>query len=234
MIAQAVPAESEARAGTLAALPVLIGVVPFGLLLGALAAQQGLSPLEMALMSALVFAGSAQFVAVEMWVEPAPVLLLAATTAMINLRHVLMGAAFARPLAGWPRPAAYAGLFAMADETWALSLRRARQVPLTPTFYGTLVALFMGTYVGSTTLGALLGMTLRDPARYGFDFAFVAVFIGLLCGLWRGRASLAPWAASAAVAAVASKLLPGPWYIAAGGVAGMVVAALTAPAEVRR
>ena len=55
---------AEFRAGAVAILPAAIAVIPFGLLLGALAARKGLSALEVALMSALMFAGSSQFVAV--------------------------------------------------------------------------------------------------------------------------------------------------------------------------
>src|SRR3546814_9209297 len=57
----------EFAAGAFTILPLLVAVAPFGLLLGTLAAQKGLSPLETALMGATVFAGASQFVAVEIW-----------------------------------------------------------------------------------------------------------------------------------------------------------------------
>ncbi len=56
----------EFRQGTVAVIPAVVAVIPFGLLLGALAAQKGLSPLEVGLMSGLVFAGSAQLVAIDL------------------------------------------------------------------------------------------------------------------------------------------------------------------------
>jgi len=68
-------------------LPLLISVIPFGLILGALSTDKGLSPLESTLMSALVFAGSAQFVAAGLWQHPIPILVIVASTALINSRH---------------------------------------------------------------------------------------------------------------------------------------------------
>ena len=73
-------------------LPLLISVIPFGLILGALSADKGMSLLELTLMSGLVFAGSAQFVAAGLWQHPLPVLAIVASTALINSRHLLMGA----------------------------------------------------------------------------------------------------------------------------------------------
>jgi 4-azaleucine resistance transporter AzlC len=220
-------------AGAVTILPLLVAVVPFGLLLGTLAAQKDLSPLEVALMSATVFAGASQFVAVEIWSTPAAVALLTATALMVNLRHVLMGAAMAPHLRGWSRGETYGGIFFMADETWAFALRRGADAPLTPAYYfGLALPLYLG-WVATTILGAVFGGVLHDPARYGLDFAFTAVFLTLLVGLWKGRRSFYPWAAAALAAVVAHQLLPGVWYIACGGLAGTLVGALQPPAALK-
>src|SRR3954453_14994728 len=60
------------RAGLVDVAPVLVGLVPFALVLGALAAAKGMSPLAVMLMSGIVFAGGSQFAAVELWRDPAP------------------------------------------------------------------------------------------------------------------------------------------------------------------
>ncbi|GAB4233258.1 MAG: AzlC family ABC transporter permease [Kiloniellaceae bacterium] len=216
-------------AGALTILPVLVAVVAYGLLFGALAAQQGLSPLEVTVMSALVFAGASQFVAVEIWTSPPGVLLLALTALMVNLRHVLMGAALAPFIRGWPRGRSWTGLFFMTDENWALTLQRAGRTTITPAFYFGLALPLYGGWIACTTLGAVFGAVLQDPARYGLDFAFTAVFLTLLASQWKGRRSLVPWLASAAVAVTAHALLPGVWYIVLGGLAGTLVGACQGP-----
>lgn len=220
------PARGEFAAGVLQILPLLVALVPFGLLFGALAAQKSLSPLEVALMSITVFAGASQFVAVEIWTTPVAVATISATALMVNLRHVLMGAALAPGLKRWPRGWAYGGLFFLADEIWAFALQRHLRAPLTPGYYCGLVApLYLG-WVTTTTLGTIFGGVMQDPARYGLDFAFTAVFLTLLAGLWQGRKSFLPWAIAGLAAVAGHLLLPGVWYIALGALAGTLAGAL--------
>ncbi len=216
------------RAGLVDVAPVLVGLVPFALVLGALAAAKGLSPLEVMLMSGLVFAGGSQFVAVELWREPAPVGVLALMALLVNVRHLLMGAALA-PRAGAWGGRAWPALFFMADEVWALALRRAGGGPVSLGYWCGLAAGLWLNWVALTGLGAWVGAVVEDPTRLGFDFAFVAVFVALLRGMWRGRATLLPWAASGAVAAAVHAAVPGPWYVAAGALAGLAAAVIAAP-----
>ena len=78
----------------LAVAPLLPGLVAFGLVYGVLARQTGLSLAVTTMMSALVFAGAAQFTAVSMWGQAGGALIVV-TTLMINLRHLLVGASMA-------------------------------------------------------------------------------------------------------------------------------------------
>jgi predicted branched-subunit amino acid permease len=77
-------------------------------------------------------------------------------------------------------------------------------------------------WVGSTVVGRMLGDVVHDPARFGLDFAFTAVFLSLLVGLWKGKSDLLPWVVAAIVAVAAAHVLPGKWYILLGGLAGSV------------
>jgi predicted branched-subunit amino acid permease len=122
---------AEARTGFVAILPILVAAAPFGILIGAMAAQKGLLPWQAALMSASVFAGAAQFIAIDMWTSPVPILALALATLVVNLRHVLMGASLARHMHSFGPVAAPVALFLMTDEGLAplsgarWSIRRA-------------------------------------------------------------------------------------------------------------
>ncbi len=62
--------ESDYIAGIKHIAPLLVAMVPISLVFGGLAAQKGLSPLEVLLMSAVVFAGGSQFVAIDFWGQP--------------------------------------------------------------------------------------------------------------------------------------------------------------------
>jgi predicted branched-subunit amino acid permease len=74
--------------------------------------------------------------------------------------------------------------------------------------------------------GRLLGAAVSDPAAYGLDFAFTAVFLALLFSMWRGRGDLVPWIVGALVAIVVARLVPGQWYVIAGGIAGSLAGAV--------
>jgi 4-azaleucine resistance transporter AzlC len=187
---------------------------------------KGLSVAETSLMSMTVFAGALQFVAIDQWSNPVPIGLLAFTALVVNIRHVLMGASIGRSMGDFSSPQKYAGMFFLTDESWAFAEQRARKGSLTPAFYfGSGVALWSVWNIASLA-GALLGAGLGDPAAYGFDFAFSAVFIAILTGFWSNWRTGAVLLASGAVSALVKLSVDGAWYIMAGALAGIIVAAI--------
>lgn len=231
---QAVAAQQPSRGaevarGMRAALPVMLGFVPFALVVGAQAAQKGLSAVEVPLMTGLNFAGGSEFTAVRLWTSPPHIALIVAMSLLVNARHILMGAAFAPRMRHLPLPRALAALFLMCDESWALALAdaNARQTEQISVAYylGVAVNLWL-TWIAFTALGAILGPVLGDIERYGFDMAFTAVFLVLLKGMWKGAKACSPWLVSLVAAAITYRLVPGAWYVAAGACAGLVAAVL--------
>jgi len=217
---------SEFIQGLTDIVPVVVAACPIGLLWGTVAAGKGLSTLEAGLMSVTVFAGAAQFVAIELWSDPAPWLFLTVTVFIVNIRHVLMGASLARHMgaipSGWRAPI----MFLMADENWAFCERRVLKQPLTLQYYLGLGLPMVFTWTLSSIIGAMAGQLLGDPKAYGFDFAMAAMFIAILVGFWKGPRTAAVLATSAAVAAVAKLAIGGAWFIVLGGLAGAGMAAL--------
>jgi len=226
------PYRREMRAGLRDIAPVAVAAVPIGLLFGALAAAKGLSPLEVALMSGLVFAGGAQFAATEAWFHPAPVAALTFATLLINARHVLMGASLSSKMK-LSRFQKFAAMYFLTDESWALSERRALERPITGAYWGVMAAVLWLNWTISSTLGAILGSFMGDPGRIGADFAFTALFIGLVAGFGRSRVTLVTVAVSAAVAALVHHFIGAPWHVASGALAGIAAAYLAAPKEAR-
>lgn len=219
-------ASGDFRRGAIDIAPVLVAAFPIGLLWGTLAAGKGLTAFEAGLMSASVFAGAAQFVAIEQWREPLPWLLLTLTALVVNIRHVLMGASLSRHLRHIDKRWHPLLMFLMVDESWAFSERRVLTAPLTLSYYLGLALPMLAVWTAASGLGAMFGRTFGDPAAIGIDFAFSAMFIGLLAGFWKGPRTGAILAASAVSAALAKHYVPGAWYIVIGGVAGVAVAAI--------
>jgi 4-azaleucine resistance transporter AzlC len=209
-------------------LPLLIACIPFALILGAAAAGKGISPAETGLMGAMVFAGSAQFIAIGLWQHPIPALVIIASTAMVNLRHLLMSAAIAPYVKEFGPRRAYLALFFLADENWAVALRRAAEGKLTAAFYFGQSIPFYLSWILWSTVGNVIGGSIPDPKRFGFDFAFAAVFLVVVFGLWRVKRNSAPVIVSAVTALVCWKFIPGVWYIFVAGIAGTAIAAILA------
>lgn len=211
---------SEARAGLRDISPAAIAAIPVALLFGAVAVGKGLSPAEVGLMSVLVFAGGAQFAALETWIHPAPVLTLAFATFLINARHILMGASLS-PKMTMSRSEKFIAFFFLTDEAWALSERRALERPVTGAYWCAMSIALYVTWSSATMLGAIVGSFLGDPARLGADFAFTALFIGLIAGFGRGAVTLVAVAVSAIVASFVYLWVGAPWHVASGALAGI-------------
>jgi 4-azaleucine resistance transporter AzlC len=218
--------KTEFLAGLKTIAPIIVAAMPIGLVFGAVAASKGLSPLEATLMSAMVFAGGSQFVAMNIWTHPASWAALGFAALLVNIRHVLMGASLGRKLQAFSPLQKYLGVLVMADENWAMSEARAQKATLTPAYYAGLAVLFYCNWVACSLVGALLGAFLGDPAAIGLDFAFPAVFIVLVMGFWKGPATGMVLIASAAASILVHHFVPGAWYIAAGAAAGLAAALL--------
>lgn len=218
-------ASQECLRGALHILPIALGALPFALLLGSSAIKAGFSPLEIAVMSATIFAGSSQFIAVQLWDSGASALAVVMAVLLVNLRHLLLGAALGPVMHRYGLGRLAPAVFFMADEVWAISMRRGSALTLAY-WYGVGGCLYL-IWLLATVGGAFLGALIGDPARWGLDFAFVAVFACLLASYIRGRDSVLPLLVSAGVAIAVKTLMPqGNLHILAGGLAGATIAVL--------
>jgi 4-azaleucine resistance transporter AzlC len=207
--------------------PLLVAYAPIAAIWGAVAAGQGLSTLEAILMSAIVYSGAAQFVALDLMKSGTSLSLLTFAIATVALRHVLMSASLSRAITHFEPVRAAVQLFWLTDEAWALLERRAQHQTLTPAyFFGASFPLWPN-WVLFSGIGASVGNLLGDGERLGLDFAFAGIFIGVLAGFWKGPRTGAILIASAVTACLAKLWLLGAWYIIAGGAAGMAVAVAT-------
>ena len=109
---------------------MLLAYAPVAMLWGASAAAKGFSVLEAFLMSALVYAGASQFVAVDMWREPLPIVLMIITIFIVNLRHMLYAASISRSMGEIKSSLHPFLIYVLTDEAWAIAERRALQGPL--------------------------------------------------------------------------------------------------------
>jgi predicted branched-subunit amino acid permease len=214
-----------ARRGALAILPITPAAIAFGLVYGFLAGQKGLTTLEIGLTSALVFAGAAQLVALELWVEPLPVAALVTSVLVINLRHLLMGPVLLPWLLPLPAWQAYGSLYLLVDESWGVSVVEQQAGGRDAAFLAGAGGMIWLCFVSTSVMGRLAGDISALLDGWALDYLTTAFFVALLAGFWRGKADLLPWLVAAAVAVALRAALPGTWYIVAGALAGSLVGA---------
>lgn len=170
--------------GYRAAIPLMVGVAPFGLVFGALAVTGGMSLIQALGMSILVLAGSSQFVAAQLIGDNTPALIIIFTTFVINLRHFLYSASlsgyYKRLSQGWKLLIGYL----MVDEVYAIALLRKREGNITAEehrwfFVGAAVNLIT-TWWGTTILGALVGDVLDASTRDALGFTLPLIFTSIV------------------------------------------------------
>ncbi len=222
---------NQFRLGVAQMAPLWLAVMPFGMIFGAEAVRKGLSAGDALLMSLTVFAGGSQFLAVGLWHHPLPWLGIATATFLINLRHTLMAASLTSKMGLFKPWQRYLGAYILTDEAWATVERRALTDPLTPSYYlGAALSLYIAWQI-STVIGTVLGSVISNPERFGLDFAFPAMFLCLVTGFAKNWRAAPVIAVSAFVSIVTKQLVGGTWFVIAGGIAGIVVAALLPPPD---
>jgi predicted branched-subunit amino acid permease len=213
------------RYGVKHTLALLPGTAVFGMAYGTVAAQKGLSFAEAVAMSAFVFSGAAQLVAMEIWSHPitiGTILTLAAAAFVVGLRMVLMGASLRPWLGGLPPSQIYPPLLLNTDSTWLIALRyREEGGNDASVLLGAGLALWV-MWVASSIAGYVLGNLIASPQRYGLDLILPIFFVAMLVPLWRGPRRAIPWAIAGAVALLVQYLVPGYWYVVVGALAGAV------------
>lgn len=209
-------------------LPVLPGVCVFASAFGAAAAQKGLTVGQALAMSAFVYAGASQMVALELWRETwslSTLLTVMAVTATVNARMVLMGAAIQPWLAPAPKLQNALNLFFFTDANWLIGTRyRAEGGSDLGILFGAGFLLWV-VWILATLPGFLAGALVTDPTRYGIDLVMPIFFSAMIVPLWRGFRSAVPWAVAGAVALLVEALVPGYLFIVAGALAGALAGA---------
>lgn len=204
------------------ALPFLIVVVPFAMLFGALATDAGLSLFEVITFSAVVFAGAAQFAALQLLHDHAPLLVILATSLAVNLRMVMYSIALSPHLGTAPLGIRAAMAYFLVDQSYVTSAAEFDRNPMLTLpekiayFFGTITPIALLWYI-ATYFGARLGRAI--PPEYALDFAVPITFLAIIAPMIRTWPHIAATGVSIVAALALVKLPYG---------AGLLVAAILA------
>ena len=191
----------EFLAGCRDVVPLLLGLVPFGLVAGVAAIAAGMTPVEGMALSILSFSGIAQLVVCQLVAIDSPAVVTVAAAAVVSLRLVMYSAALAPHLAHLDRRWRALIAFLLTDQGFALAVARfaapGDRAARHWYYLGTGAVLY-----SAWQLAVLAGIAAgaRVPAAWSLDFAVTLTFIALLVPVVRTRADLAAALVAAGVA----------------------------------
>src|SRR3954452_6800115 len=215
---------SEVRAGARAVAPMLVGVAPFGLVVGATSVTNGFGAGAATGLSTIVFAGASQLAVLQTLAGGGSAIVAAIAAWTINLRILLYSASLAPELSHEPTDRRLFAAYFLTDQAYAVSITRWK-VEHSPTegrlsFYmGAGVTLWIVWQI-ATVAGALLGST--PPPDVPLDFAIPLVFLVLLIPTLFSVPAVVAAAAGGGAAAAAAELGAGDLYIVVGAAVGIV------------
>jgi 4-azaleucine resistance transporter AzlC len=214
--------------GVTAMAPLLLGIIPFGLIFGVAAVESGIGGGAGIGLSVFVFAGAAQLATVELIGSDTAPAVIVATALVINARHLMYSASLAPRFRGLSRWGRIGVAYLLTDQGYAVSITeyRRRHLDLRDrvAFYvGAALALWL-TWQICTAVGIVVGAGVPDS--WSLDFAVPLVFLALLVPAVTDRSSAAAAAAAGTVAALAAGL-PLNLGVMVGAAAGIVAGVIT-------
>ncbi len=173
----------EFTAGARDIIPMMVGAAPFGVIFGTLVTTGPLRPWHGQLMSLIVFAGSAQFIALGLIAAHAGLAVVLATTFVVNLRHLLYSATLAPYVSHLPLRWRLGLGGVLTDEVFAVAWSHYRHHPpgaASPYYFlGAGLAMYVNWQLW-TLAGLLFGAAFPRLQSLGLDFAMAATFIAIV------------------------------------------------------
>ena len=185
----------------LATIPVMAGYLVLGTGFGILLESKGYGLLWSLAMSGFIYAGSMQYLAVDLLSGGAGLVTAALTTLMVNARHLFYGISMIDKYKGTGKCKSYL-VFALTDETYSLNCGELPAGIEDPSRYFFFVSLFNQCYwVLGSAMGSLLGTVLPFSTE-GIDFSLTALFVTVFVEQWQSAKDHIP-----AITGVVSALL---------------------------
>ena len=172
-------------------VPVLMGYLAIGMAFGLMLQSAGYGVGWAVLMSAVIYAGSGQYLGVSLLAAGASLPQTAFLTLMINFRHLVYGLSMLEKFRGMGRRKLYM-IFSLTDETYALlSSARAPEGVDEHDFFFLVSLLNQSYWILGSAVGSLLGSALGFDTT-GVDFAMTALFLVIAVGQWKSTGGHIP------------------------------------------
>ena len=183
-------------------IPVMTGYLALGMGMGIILTTQGYEWFWAPIMAVTIFAGSMQYVAVDLLVSGAGIVTVALTTLMVNARHLFYGISLVDKYKDLGKEKLYL-IFGLTDETYSLVCSTSDSIAVEDRklYFGLVTLMDHCYWICGCTLGAVLGSVITFNTE-GIDFVLTALFISIVVEQWlstdKHSPALTGFAASAA------------------------------------
>ena len=207
-------------------LPLVFGVIPFGLVFGVLGVASGLTETQTIFMSSIIFAGASQVVFAQLWAAGSAYLIIGSSVALINLRHVLYSVAVSEHLKKLSFKWRVILAYLLTDEAFAVSIQRFNTYggsrPVHFFMFGAGSALWIAWQI-STVVGVIAGSTI--PENWELAFAIPLTFIAVVVPLLKNFSTII-CALTSSLIAICGQSLPWNSWILVAAFGGILLGAL--------
>ncbi|NOC93528.1 MULTISPECIES: AzlC family ABC transporter permease [unclassified Ruegeria] len=207
--------------------PFIFVAVPFGLLFGVFATEAGLTLVQTMAFTSTVFAGAAQFAALQLLQDNTPTVIIIISALAVNLRMAMYSASLTPYLGSAPMWQRAFAAYLTVDQSYACSIVRFEKepdlsVPQRMAYFVGSVTPITPLWILSTYLGAVLGAQI--PESWALDFALPITFLAMIGPMMRTFAHVVA-ALVAITVSLLTVVIPFNLGLLIAGCAGMVAGA---------
>ena len=204
--------------------PLMIPVVPFGLIFGVLAIDVGFTPVETMGMSIVIFGGASQIILLQLFSGGASSLVIISSVGAVNSRHILYGAVVSEHLSDLRLVWKIIISYFLVDQAFARSNEYFKKNNDVNKYFHLIGGGITCWIIWQTTtfLGIVLGSFI--PEKLGLSFAVPLTFLALLVNDFRKFINVIVIIVSGLVATLGYNYIPFKAYAIVAGLTGLIVA----------
>ena len=172
-------------------VPVLMGYLSIGIVFGWMLSAAGFHPVWSLIMSSAIYAGSGQYLGVQLLAQASPLADAAFLTLVLNFRHLVYGLSMLEKFQGMGWRKLYM-IFSLTDETYALLAGVEAPEGVNEKQFYFLIAILDHLYwIAGSIIGAVAGALITINTE-GIDFAMTALFLVIAVEQWQSGKSHSP------------------------------------------
>ena len=204
--------------------PLMIPVVPFGIIFGVLAIDLGLSPITIIAMSIIIFGGASQIIFLQLFSAGASSLIILSSVGAVNSRHLLYGAVLSEHMSGFKMTWKIIISYFLVDQAFAVTnsyLKKSTDKDKAFHSFGAGATCWVIWQI-TTIIGIFLGSII--PEKLGLSFAVPLTFLALIVDDFRKLINIIVITISGLIATFGYEIIPFKAYVIVAAMSGLIAA----------